>query len=67
MSFQALGKRDIPTKLIEGEPTAAHQESMGDSFHPLLTSRQSAPLKPPEEHPMATTCTYPHPRHRYLL
>ncbi|CAG9788385.1 unnamed protein product [Diatraea saccharalis] len=46
---QALGKRDIPTKLIEGEPLNLNLESMGDSFHPLTT--RAAPIRPTEETP----------------
>ncbi|CAK1543168.1 unnamed protein product [Leptosia nina] len=38
-THQALGKRDIPTKLIEGEPLSINQESLGDSFHPLTSPR----------------------------
>ncbi|XP_022130712.2 motile sperm domain-containing protein 1 [Pieris rapae] len=53
---QALGKRDIPTTLIEGEPMSINQESLGDSFHPL-TSRP-APIRPTEEHSKAS-CSHP--------
>ncbi|PZC84967.1 motile sperm domain-containing protein 1 [Helicoverpa armigera] len=57
---QALGKRDILTKLIEGEPSNINQESLGDSFHPLVT--RAAPLRPTEEHSRVTPCQ--HPTHR---
>ncbi|CAH0400239.1 unnamed protein product [Chilo suppressalis] len=53
---QALGKRDIPTKLIEGEPSNLNLESMGDSFHPLTT--RAAPIRPAEEAPRLT-CHHP--------
>ncbi|CAB3255801.1 unnamed protein product [Arctia plantaginis] len=44
---QALGKRDILTKLIEGEPTNVNLENIGDSFHPLVT--RIAPMRSIEE------------------
>ncbi|KAG7302034.1 hypothetical protein JYU34_013489 [Plutella xylostella] len=55
---QALGKRDIPTKLIEGEPLSSHPESMSDSFHPLLT--KPVAMKPVEETTRVTSCNHPH-------
>ncbi|KAJ8719689.1 hypothetical protein PYW08_011864 [Mythimna loreyi] len=62
-THQALGKRDILTKLIEGEPSnTTHQESVGDSFHPL-TVRPPPALKPTmEEHSRVTACQRPTPR-----
>ncbi|XP_045452008.1 motile sperm domain-containing protein 1-like [Melitaea cinxia] len=57
---QALGKRDIPVKLIEGEPSATNLgESLGDSFHPLPI--KAASVRPAEEHPRVA-CN--HPSHR---
>lgn len=56
---QALGKRDIPTKLIEGEPSNTNPESLGDSFHPLI-AKPAAP-RPSEEHGRFI-CN--HPSHR---
>ncbi|KAJ0176050.1 hypothetical protein K1T71_008224 [Dendrolimus kikuchii] len=53
---QALGKRDIPTKLLEGEPLITIQENLGDNFHPLV-SRNTA-SRPVEEH-SRTTCHHP--------
>ncbi|KAL4718532.1 hypothetical protein ACJJTC_018275 [Scirpophaga incertulas] len=53
---QALGKRDIPTKLIDGEPSNLNLESMGDSFHPL-TARVT-PIRPVEEQ-ARLTCHHP--------
>ncbi|XP_072931503.1 motile sperm domain-containing protein 1-like [Epargyreus clarus] len=53
---QALGKRDIPTKLIEGEPSNTNPESLGDSFHPLAP--RAAPIRPTEEH-ARVTCNHP--------
>lgn len=62
--LQALGKRDILTKLIEGEPSNINQESLGDNFHPL--AGKAAPLRPtPEEHSRVTPCQ--HPSHRSVL
>lgn len=55
--LQALGKRDIPTKLIEGEPSNTNQESLGDSFHPLVS--RVAPMRPVEEHTTRTACQHP--------
>ncbi|XP_023946990.1 motile sperm domain-containing protein 1 [Bicyclus anynana] len=52
---QALGKRDIPTKLIEGEPSNTNPESLGDSFHPL--TGKAAQLRT-EEH-TRVTCNHP--------
>ncbi|XP_041981219.1 motile sperm domain-containing protein 1-like [Aricia agestis] len=56
---QALGKRDIPTKLIDGEPSNTNPESLGDNFHPLAS--RSTPQKQTEEHPKVI-CN--HPSHR---
>ncbi|XP_047997731.1 motile sperm domain-containing protein 1-like [Leguminivora glycinivorella] len=56
---QALGKRDIPTKLLEGEPVNPNLESLGDSFHPL--SSRVTPQKQVEEH-MHVKCNHPHHR-----
>ncbi|XP_063625158.1 motile sperm domain-containing protein 1-like [Cydia splendana] len=56
---QALGKRDIPTKLLEGEPINPNMESLGDSFHPL--SSRVTPQKQAEEH-MHVQCNHPHHR-----
>ncbi|CAH2090442.1 unnamed protein product [Euphydryas editha] len=57
---QTLGKRDIPTKLIEGEPSNTNLgECLGDSFHPLST--KAAPIRPVEEH---TRFICNHPSHR---
>ncbi|KPI92500.1 Motile sperm domain-containing protein 1 [Papilio xuthus] len=53
---QALGKRDIPTKLIEGEPLNTTQESFGDNFHPITTKTQV--IRPTEEHGKMT-CNHP--------
>ncbi|KAJ8720294.1 hypothetical protein PYW07_012337 [Mythimna separata] len=47
---QALGKRDIMTKLIEGEPSNINQESAGDSFHPLGSRSTPTPRTTMEEH-----------------
>ncbi|OWR52766.1 motile sperm domain-containing protein 1 isoform 1 [Danaus plexippus plexippus] len=55
---QALGKRDIPTKLIEGEPCNINQESLGDNFHPLTT--KPAPMRT-EEH-SRVICNHSHHR-----
>ncbi|XP_063538734.1 motile sperm domain-containing protein 1-like [Cydia strobilella] len=56
---QALGKRDIPTKLLEGEPINPNLESLGDSFHPL--SSRVVPQKQAEEH-MHDKCNHSHHR-----
>ncbi|VVC95387.1 motile sperm domain-containing protein 1-like [Leptidea sinapis] len=53
---QALGKRDIPTKLMEGEPVSISQDSMGDNFLPL--SNRSAPAKQMEDH-SKVICNHP--------
>ncbi|XP_026493906.2 motile sperm domain-containing protein 1-like [Vanessa tameamea] len=53
---QALGKRDVPTKLIEGEPSNTNPESLGDNFHPLAT--KAAPIRPSEEH-SRVICNHP--------
>ncbi|XP_026752677.1 motile sperm domain-containing protein 1-like [Galleria mellonella] len=53
---QALGKRDIPTKLIEGEPSNANTESLSDSFHPLAV--KAAPMRPVEEQ-LRVACHHP--------
>ncbi|XP_059062854.1 motile sperm domain-containing protein 1-like [Achroia grisella] len=53
---QALGKRDIPTKLIEGEPLNTNTESLGDNFHPLAV--RAAPVRPVEEQ-LRVTCHHP--------
>ncbi|XP_049875210.1 motile sperm domain-containing protein 1-like [Pectinophora gossypiella] len=59
---QALGKRDVPTKLLEGEPISANLESLSDSFHPLST--RSTPIRAVEEHKdHRVTCTHT-PYHR---
>lgn len=60
--FQALGKRDIPTKLIEGEPLNTTQESFGDNFHPITTKTQV--IRPTEEHGKIA-CNHPS-HHRYI-
>ncbi|XP_026730905.1 motile sperm domain-containing protein 1-like [Trichoplusia ni] len=54
---QALGKRDILTKLIEGEPSNTNQESLGDSFHPLVA--RAAPVRPVDDHSRVTPCQHP--------
>ncbi|XP_026327072.1 motile sperm domain-containing protein 1-like [Hyposmocoma kahamanoa] len=53
---QALGKRDIPTKLLEGEPSNVNPDSMGDSFHPLTT--RVTPVRSVEDHTRAP-CHHP--------
>lgn len=64
--LQALGKRDILTKLIEGEPSNINQESLGDSFHPLVS--RAAPLRPSEEHSRVTPCQHPtHHRSDFVI
>ncbi|KOB68431.1 putative motile sperm domain containing 1 [Operophtera brumata] len=45
---QALGKRDIPTKLLDGEPPSVNTESYGDSFHPIVS--RATPGAPTSEH-----------------
>ncbi|XP_035437807.1 motile sperm domain-containing protein 1 [Spodoptera frugiperda] len=57
---QVLGKRDILTKLIEGEPSNISQECLGDDFHPL--TMRPAPLRSTEEVSRMAPCT--HPSHR---
>lgn len=58
--FQALGKRDIPTKLLEGEPSSINTESYGDSFHPIVS--RATPVRPTEDH-SSVTCNHPHTSH----
>ncbi|KAJ2951455.1 hypothetical protein O0L34_g13607 [Tuta absoluta] len=58
---QALGKRDILTKLLEGEPISSHPESMlGESFHAL--SMRATPVRVEETKEQRITCNHPHHR-----
>ncbi|CAH0686259.1 unnamed protein product [Spodoptera exigua] len=53
---QVLGKRDVLTKLIEGEPSNISQECLGDDFHPL--TMRPAPLRSTEEHSRVAPCSH---------
>ncbi|XP_073946273.1 motile sperm domain-containing protein 1-like isoform X2 [Choristoneura fumiferana] len=52
---QPLGKKDVITKLIEGEPLYSHQESSGDNFHTLPA--HTKPAKQTDD----SKCTHPGP------